>query len=88
MSLRPMILGYPENMLISGFRFYQRIDRQSQVVRIYTDRSIYRPGQTVHAAIIAFNKVGHEDAQPPQGRNARAETPTTRPMNCVTHIQV
>lgn len=59
--------GLPENMLISGFSFYQR-DGQSQVVRIYTDRSIYRPGQTVHAAIIVFNKVGHEDAQPATGK--------------------
>lgn len=28
------------------------------IYRIFTDRSIYRPGQSVHASVIAFNKQG------------------------------
>lgn len=60
-------ISLPEQFLTSGFSFYER-NENPQVISIFTDRSIYRPGQTVHAAIIAFNKLRHEDAEPVAGK--------------------
>lgn len=31
----------------------------SNVVKVYTDRSIYRPGQDVHAAVVVYNQNNH-----------------------------
>lgn len=50
----------PATSLWSHFRFYEN-DRLSKISSLYTDRSIYRPGQTVHVAMVAFtNKNGLE----------------------------
>ena len=44
----------PEMNTANQFRYYASQDEVQQV-RIYTDRAIYRPGQTVHAAVLIYN---------------------------------
>jgi uncharacterized protein YfaS (alpha-2-macroglobulin family) len=36
------------------YTYYEPRSNQN-VVNIYTDRSLYRPGQTIHASVLAFN---------------------------------
>ena len=43
----------PEQNISNQYRYYQGQDQVSRTC-IYTDRSIYRPGQTVHAAAILY----------------------------------
>lgn len=47
---------------VSGYNNFSYYDNKAEAenVEIYTDRAIYRPGQTVHASIIAFNRKGTE----------------------------
>lgn len=44
------------NFDINSFYAYWERDETDKVVTVVTDRSIYRPGQQVHAAAIVFNK--------------------------------
>ena len=43
----------PSTGIWNQFSFYENT-RETQYVTLYTDRSIYRPGQTVHVAALAF----------------------------------
>ena len=43
----------PNSSLWNSFRFYEN-SRTSTIGKIFTDRSIYRPGQTVHASLLVF----------------------------------
>lgn len=52
---------YPEETLWGGNSSASE-DRISTVLRLYTDRAIYRPGQTVHIGGIAYSQQ-HWDAQ-------------------------
>jgi len=52
----------PEMSLDSRYNYYKHRDIEEQT-EIYTDRAIYRPGQTVHAAIVIYNTIrGFEHA--------------------------
>ena len=44
--------AFPLQSLSSSYRFYKRDD--AAYVRLFTDRSIYRHGQTVHVAAVAY----------------------------------
>lgn len=39
----------------AGF-YYNTSDKETQHGKLFTDRSIYRPGQTVHASLVAFSR--------------------------------
>jgi hypothetical protein len=43
----------PETSLWNSFSFYENKET-STIVSLYTDRTLYRPGQTVHVAAVAF----------------------------------
>lgn len=43
----------PSTGLWNNFSFYEN-NRENNFVTLYTDRSIYRPGQTVHVSALAF----------------------------------
>ncbi|MCR4772965.1 MAG: alpha-2-macroglobulin [Prevotella sp.] len=45
---------YNKEANYNGYYYYDKIESEYHYERIYTDRSIYRPGQTVHVAVIAF----------------------------------
>ena len=45
----------------SGNFSYTEPSNNSSNMSVYTDRSIYRPGQTVHAAVIAFQRYDREE---------------------------
>ena len=45
---------YPATNMWGGFIYYES-KTDADYVTLYTDRSIYRPGQTVHVAAIVFN---------------------------------
>ena len=42
-----------KNIYLSRTRYYEQKEKK-MMVNVYTDRAIYRPGQTVHATAIAF----------------------------------
>lgn len=46
--------AYPEISPIGNYSYYDN-KRSVDYVNIYTDRRIYRPGQTVHVAALAYN---------------------------------
>ena len=50
----------PELYFNSYFAYYD-VRRDLQVANLFTDRKIYRPGQTVHAAVLAYINRRHED---------------------------
>lgn len=43
------------NAWAGGYSYYSE-NRDQQVVNVFTDRSLYRPGQTVHGAAIVYSK--------------------------------
>lgn len=45
-----------------GYSSYDREDDELEQLRVYTDRSIYRPGQTVYIGGVAFKQKGKETA--------------------------
>lgn len=46
---------------------YSADDRPQDNIRLFTDRSVYRPGQTVHASLIAYSRKS-DDAKTLSGR--------------------
>lgn len=54
--------GCPEYSLTGGFSFNDNKRDQTEI-KLYTDRSIYRPGQTVHVALLAVKTLHREDAE-------------------------
>ena len=52
----------PEQWFGGRFSFYENKVTQS-VYHVLTDRSLYRPGQTVHAAVIAYQNMAHHDTK-------------------------
>ena len=51
-----------QNIYLSRTRYYERKDVQTQA-NCYTDRAIYRPGQTVHATVIKYENIKGQDAK-------------------------
>ena len=49
----------PEISTRSGFYYYEGDSKHADVVNLYTDRALYRPGQTVNVNAIAFS-VDHD----------------------------
>ena len=39
---------------------YQKDNRARLRTSVFTDRKLYRPGQTVHVSLVAYNEIGHE----------------------------
>ena len=52
---------------LSRTRYYEQKDNETKY-QVYTDRSIYRPGQTVHVTAISFVNMKGIDAKVPVGR--------------------
>ena len=52
----------PDAYLNGNFTYYDR-DMSNDNHNLYTDRKIYRPGQTVHVAFIAFKEFNHQDSK-------------------------
>ena len=54
--------AFPRSSMASRFYYYNKENRNEAHADIYTDRRIYRPGQTVHVAAIAYdyNRVSHK----------------------------
>ena len=50
----------PETNFGGSFSYYDN-KRDNDCVNVYTDRRIYRPGQTVHVAVITYRNLHHED---------------------------
>ena len=57
-----------KNIYLSRTRYYERKDNVTKY-QVYTDRSIYRPGQTVHVTAISFVNMKGIDAKVPVGRD-------------------
>ena len=53
---------------LSRTRYYEKKDNVTKY-QVYTDRSIYRPGQTVHVTAISFVNLKGIDAKVPVGRD-------------------
>ena len=53
---------------LSRTRYYEQKDNETKY-QVYTDRSIYRPGQTVHVTAISFVNLKGIDAKVPVGRD-------------------
>ena len=53
---------------LSRDRYYEKKDNETKY-QVYTDRAIYRPGQTVHVAAIRFVDMKGVDAKVPVGRD-------------------
>ena len=53
---------------LSRTRYYEQKDNETKY-QVYTDRSIYRPGQTVHVTAISFVNMKGIDAKVPVGRD-------------------
>lgn len=53
---------------LSRTRYYEQKDNVTKY-QVYTDRSIYRPGQTVHVTAISFVNMKGIDAKVPVGRD-------------------
>ncbi len=51
---------------------YSSRDGQSEQTRVFTDRSVYRPGQTVHASAVVYESAGGTDAKAKAGRRVKA----------------
>lgn len=50
----------PETYFSGGFNYYFP-KRDYEVIRLFTDRRIYRPGQTVHVAMIAHRNINNQE---------------------------
>lgn len=57
---------YPETSIWGGFNYYD-VRTDADYVNLYTDRSIYRPGQTVHVAAVVFNNKKGIETQAEKG---------------------
>lgn len=55
------------DIYLSRTRYYEQKDNETKY-QVYTDRSIYRPGQTVHVTAISFVNMKGIDAKVPVGR--------------------
>lgn len=53
---------------LSRTRYYEKKDNETKY-QVYTDRAIYRPGQTVHVTAIDFVNMKGVDAKVPVGRD-------------------
>ena len=51
-----------------GYYFHDN-DRHEEMVSLFTDRAIYRPGQTVHVSAIVFSRDHHTDMQAVGGKS-------------------
>lgn len=52
----------PEQWFGGAFSFYNNNITQN-VYNVLTDRSLYRPGQTVHAVVLAYQNVAHRETK-------------------------
>ena len=57
-----------KGIYLSRDRYYEKKDNETKY-QVYTDRSIYRPGQTVHVTAIDFVNMKGVDAKVPVGRD-------------------
>lgn len=57
-----------KDIYLSRTRYYEQKDNVTKY-QVYTDRSIYRPGQTVHVTAISFVNMKGIDAKVPVGRD-------------------
>ena len=55
---------YPVDNARMGSFNYDGTPSKTQMLQIYTDRSIYRPGQTVHVAVLAYSVDKGTEAKP------------------------
>lgn len=51
-----------------GYYNFHELRNDRNVVKIYTDRSIYRPSQTVHASVLAYNAKRDETVSVVEGK--------------------
>lgn len=52
---------YSSRRFLRSYFHYDDNNNNSPEVSLFTDRSIYRPGQTVHVAMLAYQKLGNDD---------------------------
>lgn len=57
-----------KGIYLSRDRYYERKDNETKY-QVYTDRALYRPGQTVHVTAIDFVNMKGVDAKVPVGRD-------------------
>ena len=57
-----------QNIFLSRDRYYEKKDNETKY-QVYTDRALYRPGQTVHVTAIRFVNMKGIDAKVPVGRD-------------------
>ena len=57
-----------KGIFLSRDRYYEKKDNETKY-QVYTDRAIYRPGQTVHVTAIRFVDMKGVDAKVPVGRD-------------------
>lgn len=50
----------PETHFNGGFNYYE-IHRNYDVINLFADRAVYRPGQTVHVSLVAYNNKDNEE---------------------------
>ncbi|MGM9704642.1 MAG: MG2 domain-containing protein, partial [Prevotella sp.] len=70
--------NYPKLDVYNHFSYYSNTEKRSNL-RLYTDRSIYRPGQTVHVAALAYDYYPTDISC--RALNGRALTLTLRDAN-------
>lgn len=49
---------YYKSNVIYGYNYGNRVDREQTVIHFFTDRKIYRPGQTIYFKAIVLNRWG------------------------------
>lgn len=57
-----------KGIYLSRDRYYEKKDNETKY-QVYTDRALYRPGQTVHVTAIDFVNMNGVDAKVPVGRD-------------------
>ena len=57
-----------KDIYLSRTRYYEKKDNETKY-QVYTDRALYRPGQTVHVTAIDFVNMKDVDAKVPVGRD-------------------
>ena len=57
-----------KDIYLSRDRYYEKKDNETKY-QVYTDRALYRPGQTVHVTAISFVDMKGVDAKVPVGRD-------------------
>jgi len=55
-----------------GWFSYSKDNKEREITNIFTDRAIYRPGQTVHASAIVFKKKSTTDNEVVKGKQVEA----------------